>query len=123
MPPAGSSRPAHRITSDGLVDPAGIFARLQERIAAVSGRRGTRALYLVVAEDHRSVDTCRQTRPGQRRDRLPTSQRPSTGMLVDSATRARNGPRVRAVIDDRSRGATWRTSATTVAAPLAVLGG
>src|SRR3984893_18282391 len=46
--PAGRIHRLRIDDADGLYDPAGYLRRLQERIGAVAGRRGTRALYLVV---------------------------------------------------------------------------
>jgi len=85
--------------ADGLYDPAGYFRRLQERIAAVSGRRGTRALYLVVEKITASFEHLPSDWPVHGETGYHFANVVNR-MLVDSATRARMDRVYRAVIDE-----------------------
>ena len=85
--------------ADGLYDPAGYVRRLQERIGAVTGRRGARALYLVVEKitasfEHLPSDWPVHGETGYRFANVVNR------MLVDSATRARMDRVYRAFIDE-----------------------
>src|SRR5256886_10518511 len=76
---------------DGLYDPAGYVRRLQERIGAVTGRRGARALYLVVEKitasfEHLPSDWPVHGETGYRFAHVVNR------LLVGSATRAPRGP-------------------------------
>jgi len=85
--------------ADGLHDPAGYFRRLQERIAAVAGRRGTRALYLVVEKISASFEHLPSDWPVHGETGYHFANVVNR-MLVDSATRARMDRVYRAVIDE-----------------------
>ncbi len=85
--------------ADGLYDPAGYVRRLQERIAAVTGRRGARALYLVVEKISASFEHLPPDWPVHGETGYHFANVVNR-MLVDSATRARMDRVYRAVIDE-----------------------
>ena len=74
--------------ADGLYDPAGYFRRLQQRCAELTGRRGARALYLVVEKITASFEHLPDDWPvhGETGYRFANVV---NRMLVDSATRTR----------------------------------
>ncbi len=85
--------------ADGLYDPAGYFRRLQQRIAAITGRRGARALYLVAEKitgsfEHLPADWPVHGETGYHFANVVNR------MLVDSATRARMDRAYRQFIDE-----------------------
>src|SRR5947199_99322 len=85
--------------ADGLYDPAGYFRRLQQRIAELTGRRGARALYLVVEKITASFEHLPDDWPvhGETGYRFANVV---NRMLVDSATRTRMDRAYRQFIDE-----------------------
>ncbi|HEX4648134.1 MAG TPA: malto-oligosyltrehalose synthase [Steroidobacteraceae bacterium] len=85
--------------ADGLYDPAGYFRRLQQRIAELTGRNGTRALYLVAEKitasfEHLPADWPVHGETGYHFANVVNR------LLVDSATRTRMDRAYRQFIDE-----------------------